>query len=262
MEGVDEVQVVSAVKYVNDDLLQADFRSNGYVIVSDGLNLDVLRYARDSLARGIEILGYPRPPGVDVQDFIDPTIIGLNATRSGQDELYSLHEGLRKLSVWCGLVADSALLAARCVGNENPFSVVSWGFLLGLPDDSRLAYDFHQETSYMVGAGDIMNVHFPFLRPSTIENGTMSVLEGSHREGVLETDRSKVSDNSYTNMVPKRINELKSKYREVAFHLELGDIALFHKDLVHKSNPNLSSALRPPAVFRLTQDLRYGFTKS
>jgi Phytanoyl-CoA dioxygenase (PhyH) len=256
------MQVVSAVEYVNDGLLQADFRSNGYVIVSGGLDLTVLQNARDSVARGIEILRNPRPPRVDVEDFIDQSIIDLNATRSGQDELYALHESLRKLSVWCGLVADSAGLAARCVGNENPFSVVSWGFLLGLPDDTRLAYDFHQETSYMVGAKDVMNVHFPFLRPSTIENGTMSVLEGSHKEGVLETNRSKVSDNSYTNMVPKRINELKSKYREVAFHLELGDIALFHKDLVHKSNPNLSAALRPPAVFRLTQDLRYSFTKS
>ena len=248
---------VHAVEYVNDDLLRADFRSNGYVLVAGGLDIPALREARDSVALGIEILRNSRPPGVDVEDFIDQSIIDLNATRSGQDELHALHMSLTKLSVWCGLVADSARLAARCVGNENPFSVISWGFMLGLPDDTRLAYDFHQESSYMVGVKDIMNVHFPFLRPSTIENGTMSVLEGSHKEGVLDFNRSKESDNSYTDMVPKGINELKLKYREVAFHLELGDIAIFHKDLIHKSNRNLSAALRPPAVFRLTQDLGY-----
>ena len=111
----------------------------------------------------------------------------------------------------------------------------------------------------MLGAGDIMNVHFPFLRPSTIRNGTMSALEGSHVEGPLPSWRSKASDNSYTDFVPENLEELKLKYVEVAFHLELGDVVLFHKDLVHKSNANKSAALRPPGVIRLTQDLRYKF---
>ena len=111
----------------------------------------------------------------------------------------------------------------------------------------------------MLGAGDIMNVHFPFLRPSTIRNGTMSALEGSHVEGPLPSWRSKASDNSYTDFVPENLEELKLKYVEVAFHLELGDVVLFHKDLVHKSNANKSAALRPPGVIRLTQDLHYKF---
>lgn len=259
--------VVTATKYRDDLTLRQDFDRNGYVSIAGGIGLSSLGEAKESLALGIEMfLNRPRAgggeEGTSTESFIDAAIIELNRTRKGQDELFLLHSTVRHLAVFHGLTAETARLASRIVGNQYPFSVISSGFMLGLPEDSRLAYDFHQESSYMLGARDIMNVHFPFLRPSTIENGTMSALEGSHHQGPLPSHRSKESDNSYTNFVPKNIEDLKANYREVAFHLELGDILYFSKDLVHKSNPNLTAALRPPAVFRLTQDLRYQFPKT
>jgi len=229
------------------------------VSVSGAISLSTLHEARVSVARGLEKFGLMNHSSDSIEDFIDAAIIGLNQTSEGQVRLFRMHNRLRNLAIFFELLGISARLGQRIIGNNIPFSVVSWGFLLGLPDDTRLAYDFHQETSYMEGAEDILNVHFPFLRASSVENGTMSALEGSHKEGVLPYRRSKASDNSYTNMVPSDIAALRSRYREVFFHLELGDIAFFHKDLIHRSNPNLSDALRPPAVFRLTQDLEYSF---
>lgn len=256
--------VVTASNYSDDEKLQADFAENGYVLVRGGVSVSDLNRAKHAVALGMQrILGLVAPAeDSEVETFIDRAIIELNQTRAGQDELFSLHQSLRSLSVFHGFTDTCARLASRVAGNDFPFSVISSGFMLGLPDDSRLAYDFHQESVYMVGAEDIMNVHFPFMRASTVRNGTMSALEGSHLGGTSEVTRSKQSDNSYTNLVPTNIEDLQRQHREVAFHLELGDVALFHKDLVHKSNPNLSGALRPPVVLRLTQDLRYSFTAS
>lgn len=195
----------------------------------------------------------------ELVDWIDSTIIGLNGSREGQEKLYAAHTSVSRLSVFSGFCDEMSQVANRIVGNGLPFAVIGSGFLLGLPDDTRLAYDYHQESSYMRGALDIMNVHFPFLRDSTTKNGTMSVLSGSHQQGHFETTKTREADNSYTNLVPINIEELVPKHQEVHLELRLGDVAFFHKDLVHRSNPNTSGRLRPPVVLRLTQDFSYGF---
>lgn len=251
--------VKTAKAYQDDVELKMDFKSKGYVSIAGGITPELLREARDSLATGIERFLKCKRGGEPAESFIDRSIIDLNASRQGQETLFAMHTSLRRLSPFYALAAESARLASRLVGQEGLFSVIASGFMLGLPDDSRLAYDFHQESSYMVGADDIMNCHFPFLRPSSIQNGTMSALEGSHVEGPLPARRIKNSENSYTDFIPENLDELKGRYSEVAFHLELGDVVYFHKDLVHKSNPNMSSALRPPVVIRLTEDLTYKF---
>jgi hypothetical protein len=195
----------------------------------------------------------------ELVNWIDSTIIGLNRSSEGQEKLYAVHTSISRLSVFSGFCGEISPIANRIVGNRLPFAVIGSGFLWGLPDDTRLAYDYHQEPSHMRGALDIMNVHFPFLGGSTTNNGTMSVLSGSHQQGHFETTTTREADNSYTSLVSINIEELVPRHQEVHLELRLGDVTFFQKDLVHRSNPNTSGRLRPPVALRLTQDFSYGF---
>ena len=124
------------------------------------------------------------------------------------------------------------------------------GLMLALPKDKRLVYDFHQESTYMRDFEDILNIHYPIFFKSDYNNGSMSVLSKSHKEGLLKYTKKRRSYNSYTNLVPKNINKLKKKYEEVLIELNLGDVVFFHKDLIHKSNYNYTNLPRPVGLGR------------
>ena len=57
------------------------------------------------------------------------------------------------------------------------------GYLLGLPADSRLVYDFHQECHYMKGVNPIVTAHFPLNVACSLTNGAMSYLNNSSKLG-------------------------------------------------------------------------------
>jgi hypothetical protein len=129
------------------------------------------------------------------------------------------------------------------------------GLLLGIPRDDRLVYNFHQESNYYKTFSDVTVAHYPLLRTAKPENGTMSILPGTHKLGTLDYEKSRKSNNSYTNLLPKNISKIIDKFPEYHCHLELGDVILFHKDLIHKSNYNSSELCRVIGVHRLTQSI-------
>ena len=102
----------------------------------------------------------------------------------------------------------------------------------------------------------IFNIHYPLLRKSTIKNGTMSVIPSSHKYGTLEYKKKKISNNSYTDLVPCNIEKITSELPEIHLELSLGDCVTFHKDLIHKSNFNGTNLCRPVGIGRLTQSLK------
>lgn len=130
-------------------------------------------------------------------------------------------------------------------------------YLIGLPKDMRLTYDWHQESSWdtddVKRIKNMVNVHYPIFRESNILNGSMSVLVGSHKLGPLEGVMMKASENGLSSLVPHNIESILKQYQEVYFDLGLGDCVFFHKDLIHKSNCNNSKLCRAIGTSRLFQ---------
>jgi len=61
--------------------------------------------------------------------------------------------------------------------------------------------------------------------------------------------------NKIYDLVPTNIEEITANIPELHCYLELGDVVIFHKNLIHKSNFNSSSLCRPVGVSRFTQSL-------
>lgn len=140
-------------------------------------------------------------------------------------------------------------------GIDKPVVEIASTYLLGLPKDKRLTYDFHQESNYMKGFDDIINVHYPIFRSATPVNGTMSVLARSPKLGTLPYTKTRVAQNSYTSLIPVNMPGIATEYAETHLHLDQGDCVFFHKDLIHRSNFNSSNLCRPIGISRLSQSL-------
>jgi len=235
-----------ARRYSSDGELIDDFQRFGFVSIKNLIPVERLKRVQYDLAKTF------REFAEDQSNPIDSAIIKLN--RENKSLLYELHMATTKLislrSLF-GLLSETVL---ELSGEELPVYEISGGYLLGIPGDARLVYDFHQESNYMRGFKTIFNFHFPLLRDSTQENGTMSMLSGSHVLGPVSFEKKRHSNDSYTNLIPVEIAEIKKKFSEVHCILEPGDCVVFHKDLVHKSNFNASNLCRPVGTARLTQE--------
>lgn len=189
---------------------------------------------------------------------VDSAILSLD--KSDKPKLYEFHIATSKCVSFKATSAFFSNLLKGISGSDAPVLEIASGWLLSIAKDGRLVYDFHQESNYMKGFRDIFNVHYPLFRTSTLDNGTMSILPGSHHYGTLSFSKSRISNDSYTDLIPTDINEITSELPELHCYLELGDVVIFHKDLIHKSNFNGSSLCRPVGVSRFTQSLQGDWT--
>ena len=137
--------------------------------------------------------------------------------------------------------------------SKNPVLEIESAYIGFLPKDRRLTYGYHQESSYKQNFDDFVSIHFPIFCKSSVKNGTMSALNKSHKLGHLGYNKKRISKNSFTSLIPKKINEIEKNFEEIHYELNVGDVVFFHKDLVHKSNFNNSEACRPIAIGRCTQ---------
>lgn len=171
--------------------------------------------------------------------------------RSNKKKLFIFHRIVENLKSIKSLNLRLSNFQKILFPKKNIFLIAD-GLLLGLPKDKRLTYDFHQESNFMKNFNDILNIHYPIFFKSDYKNGSMSVLSGSHKEGNLKYDKKRLSHNSYTNLIPKKIEKLKKKYTELLLELNLGDVVFFHKDIIHKSNYNYTNFPRPIGIGRFT----------
>lgn len=193
------------------------------------------------------------PFSTDKMNPVDSAIIQLDKTN--KPKLYELHTIASKaLSIKATTVFLNSILK-NISGKDAPMLEIGSGFFLSIPQDERLVYDFHQESNFMKGFDDILNVHYPLFRTSTIENGTMSILPSSHIYATIPYEIKRSAKDSYTDLVPIDIEKIKRKLPELHCHLEIGDCVIFHKDLIHRSNFNSINLCRPVGVSRLTQSL-------
>jgi hypothetical protein len=237
-----------AKSYSSADELRDAYENDGFVSIRGLIPIPKLEEVqRDLIETFAEF-------ATDKQFPVDSAIIELDKT--DKQLLYELHMATTKLISLRSLFPLFAEVVVDLTSSSTPIYEISGGYLLGISKDQRLVYDFHQESNYMREFSSIFNFHFPLLRKSSRQNGTMSVLRGSHKIGTVSFEKKRVSKNAYTNLIPTAIEKIQSEFEEVHCVLEPGDCVVFHKDLVHKSNFNSSDLCRPVGTARLTQNKR------
>jgi len=124
---------------------------------------------------------------------------------------------------------------------------------LDKPHDDRHLFAWHQDSVYLFGSVNAITVWVP-LQDVDLDHGTIQVIPGSHRSGLLPFKR--ISDKviaPYVPMLQRDISLANSVTGEqVTIEAKRGDIVVFKQMLLHRSTANLRDQIRWTAQLRIT----------
>jgi phytanoyl-CoA hydroxylase len=129
----------------------------------------------------------------------------------------------------------SANLVEMAIELMGPDLRLYWNQAVTKAPKSGASFSWHQDTGYhAIEPAEYLTVWIP-LEDSTVENGTIWVLPGSHHDGVQEH----VLDEATGDKVGYRGDE-----EGVAVEVPKGSAAVFSSLLMHRSGPNTSAKPR------------------
>lgn len=109
------------------------------------------------------------------------------------------------------------------------------------PHDDRRTYGWHQEVFYTIPHGRFIQTWAPLIHDTTIENGTIEVCIGSHREGIARQTWSESEGRAAQIIVD---SDVVAKYRQMPVPMKLGQMMCFDGRLFHRSGKNTSQQTR------------------
>jgi hypothetical protein len=123
------------------------------------------------------------------------------------------------------------------------------------PNNNRLLYKWHSESHYYPKRRRLLNIWIPLFTNKNKNNGTMSFKLGSHKFDFPYSDyRGYDSDslNKSNHYIQYEIPEnFLENHMEFFCEVDRGDIIIFDKSLVHKSNANKTDEWSYAAVARV-----------
>lgn len=238
-----KITVVKSKKYKNNKEIRDFYNLNGWVSIKGLIKKNEIKEMQNDLNNFYK--KHTKKKYNDAMIFLNK----VNKKKSHSlylisSKIYSVKKTISRLSEMVKILNNNL---------EYPVLEFESKHLGFLPKDKRLTYDYHQESSYQKNFDDLVSIHFPIFFKSSTKNGTMSALNKSHKLGNLKYDKKRYSKDSYSSLIPKKIGEIRKKFNEVHYELDVGDAMFFHKDLIHKSNYNNSNVCRAVGVGRFTQ---------
>ncbi|GLK59739.1 MULTISPECIES: phytanoyl-CoA dioxygenase family protein [Azotobacter] len=172
-----------------------------------------------------------------------------------------LYDRLRYLPA-LALMSGSAAIRQMCrsLGLVHPSLMGCCNMRLDKPHDTKHLFDWHQDTVYLLGSVNAVTVWVP-LQDVNLQCGTIQVIPGSHRRGLLPFKR--ISEKPIEPYIPflQRDISLASTVTDtpVTINAKRGDLVVFKQMLLHRSTPNLGDQIRWSAQLRITDlaDLEY-----
>ena len=126
---------------------------------------------------------------------------------------------------------------------SDPLYLYNSRCLIQPPNDDSHCWGWHQEVFHAIPHTRMVQTYAPLIHDSTLENGTIEVLPGSHNEGIAK--QSWTEEGTGYALVDR---EVTAEYTPKALPLPLGSILFFDGRLVHRSGKNRSQANRYAAV--------------
>jgi ectoine hydroxylase-related dioxygenase (phytanoyl-CoA dioxygenase family) len=120
--------------------------------------------------------------------------------------------------------------------------------IVQIPSDERFDYTWHQDGSYYPWSPDFLTLWFPVNRRTGGNEGTISLIPGSHRYGVRETET--FLKHGFFKQIQSKLRD-EEESRETVLELDLGDCCIMNGNTIHRSVANRSATPRVAAVVRI-----------
>lgn len=223
------------------------YEKNGYLLLKDFFPLTLL----ESLIQEINDLGQFICPNFSLSDAAWVDTIN-DSQRS------NLYRGLRYLPGLMRLASSKEVLGfVQSLGLQFPAIMHSCNIRMDYPRGDKFLFHWHQDFTYLLGSNNSVTLWIP-LGTVNRTNGTIQLVPGSHKEGVLPFKYSgKKALEPTTSMSPTDIYLIENPGNSAPLieEIGLGDMVLFSQFLLHRSTPNTSDKVR------WTVQLRYSDLK-
>jgi len=150
-----------------------------------------------------------------------------------------LYDTVSYSSSFLKLVSDSDIeeYARSLLGLSKRNTIYSWAHRVRIdpPKDERRTYGWHQEIFYTIPETKFIQTWCPLIRDTAIENGTIEVCEGSHKEGIAKQTWNEIEGRATQIIVNE---EVVAKYKQKKVPMKKGEILFFDPHMFHRSGHN------------------------
>ena len=166
------------------------------------------------------------------------------------DKMYVAFKDVCKSKSFLNISKKLEVLSSKFFNTRT--KLITAAYAIGIKNSKRTSYDWHQEkTYYSKIKKKTFHYQFPFFEKCYKSNGTMSVLEGSHSLGeILNYSYNRKFKRGVYSYIPKDIKLIKKYFREKFLNMDLGDVCIFHENIIHKSNINKTNKIRFAGIVR------------
>jgi len=166
------------------------------------------------------------------------------------DKMYVAFKDVCKSKSFLNISKKLEVLSSKFFNTRT--KLITTAYAIGIKNSKRTSYDWHQEkTYYSKIKKKTFHYQFPFFEKCYKSNGTMSVLEGSHSLGeILNYSYNRKFKRGVYSYIPKDIKLIKKYFREKFLNMDLGDVCIFHENIIHKSNINKTNKIRFAGIVR------------
>ncbi len=224
------------------DVLRARLGKDGYLFFRSVIPRDRLMALRDQITDILADEGW-----IESGERRNDAIAITRPRREGRRRYFQAHDRIIRLEALHSLAHDDALLGLmrRVLGQTafpHPLSIIRLVF----PESPELATPPHQDYPNNQGTADLTAAWIP-LADCPVEQGSLAILEGSHKFGVLPLKFHLGAGNRRA-----VLGDQLAGLRWVGADFALGDVLLFPSLTVHKAMENLSKE-----KMRLSVDFRF-----
>jgi ectoine hydroxylase-related dioxygenase (phytanoyl-CoA dioxygenase family) len=213
---------------------QKDFwKENGYLAIEDVLTPD----DRENLRRGVEALEARAEGLTESTDRFK-----LKAFDNGGRRVQQIAEPHELAAEWMLLARDARVLdiVEDLIG---PNILLYYSMLMMKPPQEGFTAPWHQDMAFFThDQADLLACQV-YIDDSTIENGCLRIVPGSHKLGLLNHYR----DGRFTGIVQGDTSAFDAQ--EVTVPIRAGGIVLWHALTLHSSHANRSARPRRAIVF-------------
>ena len=238
---------------MDTNLIEKTYLDNGYVILRDFLPIKVLEKFKVSLIGHVN--NQLNKHGLEnLDDPLNDGLIKLNKIRMDKTKLDSvqiIYNTIRKLPELFELITNEDLIkiVKRLSGLENINSSISpyiWEAFCRIdpPKDKTFDLKWHQESYFTLPNSNCVQLWAPIINDVNLKDtGTMSAITKSHLKGELKHSIVRHNDNYISECITDtKIEKLTNEHE--TFSLKVGDVLLFHENLIHKTITNQGNKVR------------------
>lgn len=220
--------------------LASRFDLDGYVFIRGLVDPDILLSLRQQIVAICDACHWLKP-GTDPMEAVSWTVPKVEEEKG----YFEVYDQVQRLQDFHALAHESKVLELMrsLLGSSafpHPLSIARLVF----PDVREWSTPPHQDYVNNQGTEDLYACWIP-LSDCPIAMGSLAILEGSHRLGLLPVEYALGAGHRQASLAAAAQN-----LDWLASDFELGDVIVFHSLTVHRALPNDSDRMRISADFR------------